>query len=270
MRYLKEFANLLEVLFTNNCPLWVAIKDAIEGLLDYTAEESAALQRSSCNAILWIVMRQARAFAAGEMADADNTIAEFGEMMTCITVKKQVEFGGLPTSMKKRSNDNSDGNNFNNNNNNSNKRAKNNNVNGYGGGGYNSNNNNNNTNYNNNSNNNSNNNNNRRPPPPEFTDKGVQHPKLKEAFEAIKNINRVPPQIYRLCEACETKHHLLFPNRTNLCAKSQLFGLCPKDCRHLHTRISDAEAETVIRKLRRAIEDPNQFRNHNQVNNSHN
>jgi hypothetical protein len=264
MRYLKEFANLLEVLFTNNCPLWVAIKDAIEGLLDYTAEESAALPRASCNAILWIVMRQSRAFAAGEMVDADNTIAEFGEMMTCITIKRQVEFGGLPTSMKKRANEYIDNNNYNNNNHN--KRSKNNNSNGYS-----SNNNNHNGNNSNNTSNNynsNNNNNNNRRPPPEFTDKGVQHPKLAEAFNTIKNINRVPPQIYKLCEACETKHHLLFPNRSNLCAKSQIFGLCPKECRHLHVRISDNEADAVIRKLRRAIEDPNQFRN--QVNNSNN
>ena len=210
-------------------------------------------------------MRQSRAFAAGEMVDADNTIAEFGEMMTCITIKRQVEFGGLPTSMKKRANEYIDNNNYNNNNHN--KRSKNNNSNGYSSNNNNHNGNNSNNTSNNYNSNNNNNNNNRRPPP-EFTDKGVQHPKLAEAFNTIKNINRVPPQIYKLCEACETKHHLLFPNRSNLCAKSQIFGLCPKECRHLHVRISDNEADAVIRKLRRAIEDPNQFRN--QVNNSNN
>jgi hypothetical protein len=272
MRYLKEFANLLEVLFTQNCPLWIAIKDTVESLLDYTAEECAALSRASCNAILWIAMRQSRSFAAGEMRDADNTTPEFMEMMTCITVKKKIEFSGVPASMKKRAIETDNNNNNNNYNNNNQKRNKGNNNNG----GYNNNNNNNghngNNNHNhhtnNNYNNNSNNNNNNRRPPPEFTDKGVQHPKLAEAFSTIKTINRVPPQIYKLCEACETKHHLLFPNRTNLCAKSQIFGLCPKECRHAHIRISDAEADAVIRKLRRAIEDPNQFRN--QVNQSNN
>jgi hypothetical protein len=274
MRYLKEFANLLEVLFTNNCPLWVACKDTIEILLDYTAEETAALQRVSCNAILWIVMMQSRSFAAGEMEDADNTTPAFGEMMTCITVRKQVEFGGLPPSMKKRSNEytnnnNNNHNHINNNNNHNNKKQRYNNDNdNNNGNGYTNNNSNNNNGNNNHHTYNNNNNNNRRNPPPEFTDKGVQHPKLAEAFNAIKHINRVPPQIYKLCEACETKHHLLFPNRTNLCAKSQIFGSCPKECRHLHTRISDAEAEAVIRKLRRAIDDPQQFRN--QVNNANN
>jgi hypothetical protein len=211
-------------------------------------------------------MLQSRSFAAGEMPDADNTTAAFGEMMTCITVRKQVEFGGLPTSMKKRTNDTFNNNNNNNNNSNSAKRNKNNNDNGNGYSNNHSNNNNGSNNHH--TSNNYNNNNNNRRPPPEFTDKGVQHPKLAEAFNTIKTINRVPPQIYKLCEACETKHHLLFPGRTNLCAKSQIFGLCPKECRHLHTRISDAEAEAVIRKLRRAIEDPQQFRT--QVNNANN
>ena len=102
MRYLKEFANLLEILFTQGCPLWRVIHDAIEKLMDYTSEERAALHRVSCNAILWIVMRQARAFAAGEMPEPDSANAAFTEMMLRINIRGQIEFGGLPATMKRK------------------------------------------------------------------------------------------------------------------------------------------------------------------------
>jgi hypothetical protein len=100
LRYLKEFANLLEVLFTQGCPLWRIIHDAIEKLMDYTSEERAALHQVSCNAILWIVMCQARVFAAGEMPEPDNANAAFTAMMLRINIRGQIEFGGLPATMK--------------------------------------------------------------------------------------------------------------------------------------------------------------------------
>ena len=231
MRYLKEYANLLAVLFTERCPLWCTMDDLIDSLMEYTEEERAALQRASCNAILWIIMRQSRSFAAGEMVEPDDVLPEYGEMMMAITVRRKIEFLGLPPSMKRKPEELLQA-----------EQAKKHRGNGGGGGGGN------------------NNNNNNKKAPPEFTDKGVQHPKLAQAFEVIRTQNRVPPQIFRLCEACDTKHHLLFPNRPGMCAKAQIFGQCPKNCNHTHVRISDNEAEAVIRKLKKALDNPGQFK----------
>ena len=248
MRYLKEFANLLEVLFTQGCPLWRVIHDAIEKLMDYTSEERAALHRVSCNAILWIVMRQARAFAAGEMPEPDSANAAFTEMMLRINIRGQIEFGDLKAdSISNTHPPKSQNNNTNNNNNNNN----------------NSNNSNNNNSRNNNNNNNTNNNRynqyNNNNIIPEFTDKGVQNQKLAQAFRIIKNQNRTPPQVFRITNYCNTNHTELF-RKKGMCTKAQLFGLCDKNCPHIHEKISDGEAESVIRKLKHAIDNPNEFR----------
>jgi hypothetical protein len=232
MRYLKEYANLIAVLFTERCPLWCTLDDLIDSLMDYTEEERASLQRASCNAILWIIMRQSRSFAAGDMVEPDDVLPEYGEMMMAITVRRKIEFLGLPPSMKRKPEEMLQ----------AEQAKKHRGNNGGNGGGHN------------------NNNNNNKKAPPEFTDKGVQHPKLAQAFETIKTQNRVPPQIFRLCEACDTKHHLLFPNRPGMCAKAQIFGACPKDCKHTHIKISDNEAEAVIRKLKKALDNPGQFK----------
>ena len=179
MRYLKEFTNLLEVLFSQQCPLWRVLHDAIEKLMDYTSEERAALLRVSCNAILWIVMRQARAFAAGEMKEPESANAAFTEMMLRINIRCQIEFGGLPATMKKRKADAiSTNKNTNNNSNNTNNN--------------NTNNNNNNNRYNNQRNSNNNNNNYTNI---EFTDKGIQNQKLANAFRTIhqkRNVHQSP------------------------------------------------------------------------------
>jgi hypothetical protein len=254
MRYMKEYANLLEVLFSQCCPLWLSMHDAIEKLTDYTAEERAALSRASCNAILWIIMRQSRAFAAGDMKEPEDATMEFREMMLYINIRRQIEFGGLPASMKKRkadtsmdTNKNDKRNNSNNNNhqhnNNNNRSASN----------TNNNNNNNSHQYNNNTNNNNNSHN-------SYTDKGIQNPKLAAAFKTIITQNRTPPQVYRITTYCGLNYTDLFRKR-GMCTKAQLFGLCDKNCPHVHETISDGEAETVIRKLKRAIENPQEFKN---------
>ena len=252
MRYLKEFANLLEVLFSKGCPLWRALHDAIEKLMDYTSEERAALHRVSCNAILWIVMRQARAFAAGDMPEPESANAAFTEMMLRINIRCQIEFGGLPATMKKRKADaintgNTTTNNTNNNNTNNN----------------NGNGNSNNSRTNNNSNNNIRYNNhqyNSHNTAPDFTDKGVQNQKLARAFSVIKNQNRSPPQVYRITSYCNITYSELF-RKKGICTKAQLFGLCDRNCPHIHEKISDGEADSVIRKLKRAIDNPNDFKN---------
>ena len=252
MRYLKEFANLLEVLFSQKCPLWRAIHDVIEKLMDYTAEERAALNRVSCNAILWIVMRQSRAFAAGDMPEPESASMEFTEMVLRIHIRGQIEFGGLPATMKRKADSNEINNNIkrtnnntNNNNNNNNNSTRSNNSTS-----------NNNNSYNNNNNNQYNTNNNHI----EFTDKGCQNPKLATAFRRIKTQNRTPPQVYRITTYCNTHYGDLF-RKKGMCTKAQLFGLCDKDCPHVHERISDGEADSVIRKLKRAIDNPNEFKN---------
>ena len=202
MRYLKEFTNLLEVLFTQQCPFWISMNDAIDTLLDYTAEEQASLQRSSCNAILWITMRQARSFSAGCMSEPGDVTPEYTEMMIALKIHRQIEFGGLPASMQKRKAEPDDDRN-------DKRQHTSNNGNSHG----------NNGNSNGNNNRNNNNNNNNRNPPPVFTCKNCQHPKLKAAFNTIKHLNGVPPQVYKLCEYCDTKWYLLLPNKRDFCTK---------------------------------------------------
>jgi hypothetical protein len=261
MRYMKEYANLLEVLFSQCCPLWRSMHDAIEKLTDYTAEERAALSRASCNAILWIIMRQSRAFAAGDMKEPEDATMEFREMMLYINIRRQIEFGGLPASMKKRKADTSMDNNNNdkrNNNNNNNQQHTNNNN--RSSNNTNTNNNsssnnhyNNNNRYNNNTNNNNNTTN-------TYTDKGIQNPKLAAAFRTIITQNGTPPQVYRITTYCGLTYSDLFRKR-GMCTKAQLFGLCDRNCPHVHEKISDGEADTVIRKLKRAIDNPQEFKN---------
>jgi hypothetical protein len=248
MRYLKEFANLLEVLFSKRCPLWRAMHDLIDKLMDYTAEERAALLRVSCNAILWIVMRQARSFAAGNMQEPESATIEFTEMMLRINIRCQIDFGGLPASMKRKAEGNDDKNDNKRNNNNNNNRSNN----------HNSNNNHSNNN-NSHHHNNQYNNNQQYHHNIEFTDKGYQNPKLASAFNTIKTQNRTPPQVYRITTYCNTTYGELF-RKKGLCTKAQLFGLCDKNCPHIHERISDGEADSVIRKLKRAIDNPNEFK----------
>jgi hypothetical protein len=265
MRYMKEYANLLEVIFSKRCPLWLSMHDAIEKLTDYTAEERAALSRASCNAILWIIMRQSRAFAAGDMKEPEDATMEFREMMLYINIRRQIEFGGLPASMKKRKADTTMDNNndkrTNNNNNNNNQHHTNNNSSSNNTNNNNRNNNNNGSNnhYNNNhqyNHNNNNNNNNHNA----YTDKGIQNPKLAAAFRTIITQNRTPPQVYRITTYCGLTYSDLF-RKKGMCTKAQLFGLCDRNCPHVHEKISDGEADTVIRKLKRAIENPQEFKN---------
>lgn len=48
MRYLKEFTNFLEVLFTQKCPLWRSTHGSIDKLTDYTTEEHAEAVMQFC------------------------------------------------------------------------------------------------------------------------------------------------------------------------------------------------------------------------------
>jgi hypothetical protein len=235
MRYTKVFANVIECLFSTTSPLWRTLRDVVDELLDYSEEAAATMTRETCNAVLWIIMRQARNFAAGDMTDEDALTVEYQEMLLALTSHRSIEYGGMPSSMKlpkmgKRKAPSADP--F------ASPQSK------YGKG------------------NSGNQERDLTSPSKHHTDKGYQHPKLATAFNEIKNQRAIPPKIYDLCKKAQCTPNELFPNhRPGLCIKSQIFGLCAQDCNHRHQRISDADADIVIKKCKGALDDPTFFKN---------
>ena len=66
----------------------------------------------------------------------------------------------------------------------------------------------------------------------------------------------VRPTITRLCNVAKTSAPDLFPNNKNLCVRSQIYGACAADCRHKHSKATDAEIDFVLKKLDNVIKNP--------------
>ena len=81
------------------------------------------------------------------------------------------------------------------------------------------------------------------------------HPILQQKLSHLNNNNKVP-KIRKMCQICNINQKELFPNKENLCIRSTLFGSCFSTCNRDHSKISDEEANNVINKLKKVIDNP--------------
>jgi hypothetical protein len=80
---LKIFANFLYALFSQTCPFFRCICRIIKDIQAYSSNAKERLSMSTKSSILWVILKQSRQFAVGEM----GIIAEFTEMQRCLAAK---------------------------------------------------------------------------------------------------------------------------------------------------------------------------------------
>lgn len=68
------------------------------------------------------------------------------------------------------------------------------------------------------------------------------------------------PRVKALCEVARINALDLFPNRSNLCIKSALFGTCFADCKRSHAAITNEEATHALTLLNPALDNPEQVK----------
>ena len=80
MLMLKRYANLVYVVFSETCPLFKVLREAILALRDFSHEARKRMTMGTKGSILWIVFRQLRQFALGKV----NILCEFTKISaTC-------------------------------------------------------------------------------------------------------------------------------------------------------------------------------------------
>ncbi len=239
---LQTFGNLLEKIFGELCPLLLALDTVIEELENFTDTERATYSKQSYASILWIIKEQARSFTSGNMIGPNEVQPAFQLMLNNIQTRIPIVHGGVPTELYLAAKGSQNGS--------GNHGA------GTGGGGR---------------------------PKRELNQDGGgagpdQHKKRKTAAGAFlrpyevergdvfhkdmkkamdKFLTADPrPSIKQICAVAGCTQRQLFPENESLCLRSQLFGLCDKKCKHVHTKASDAAIAHAIEVLKPAFEAP--------------
>jgi hypothetical protein len=222
LKRLKRLGNFLFAIFGEGCPLLENLEACIIDLDDYNETARTNMTRRSIASILWIVHLQARHFSAGLMAGTNALKAEFSHMCNCIKMKLPVEHGEVPTELYIQKVPDLP-----------NPAAK--------------------PNHDQQKRQKLSHDTPRDTPP---VKRDCYHPKLQAAMKPFVEAEK-PISLFKLTKAAGTRSFDLFPFNDKLCIKAQIWGQCPKDCKHQHTKISNEQAESVLKKLDKVIQNPN-------------
>ena len=237
---LKRFGNLLMVLFTEDCPLFLVIEEIIDDMELYEPTAKLNFSRQSIATTLWIIHLQARHFAAGRMTGNTAILGEFINLQNAIKTYTPIVHGNVPTELihptggiKKRDiNDLEDLHVRGQEGGRSNKKAR-----GTTGGQTGS-----------------------TGERLQFIDRECYHPRIKAKLAPIfaKFPTNKPPKIRTMCTKAGTEQKKLFPARgDNFCYKAQIHGNCSSTCAFIHEKVSEEEATHVIKVLKKIIDNPN-------------
>jgi hypothetical protein len=80
---LQQYANLLFALFSSECPLYKCVVRIISSIKAYSREARDSMATLTKASILWVILKQSRRFAIGEM----DILAEFTYMHTVLSSK---------------------------------------------------------------------------------------------------------------------------------------------------------------------------------------
>ncbi len=223
VKQLKRFCNLCFACFGDSSPMVTAMVDLIDNLEDYNDLEQSTMSRRTIAAILWIVLLQARHFAAGLMTgDTPNTMV-FEHMLMAITGRMPIVHTGVPPSLYV-DRDNANKHTLDNIPDHSNsKRLK-----------------------------------SDAPPPPtsKLQDRSaVVHESMKKAMAPFVAMSP-RPSIRHICQAAGTTTAELFPATPNLCLKAQLWGRCDKFYKFDHIRIPQEAITGALARLKPVLDKP--------------
>lgn len=233
-RKLKRFANLIYALFGNDCPLLLQLEYLINDLQGYSDTAISGMTKQTIASILWAVHTQARHFSAGKMnPDQDeryHLVPTFLNMMNCVRNIQPVVNGEVPPSLYAE--------------------AKPNHTSSGAGGGSRS--------------GGSNGERQRGGSEADITQSRKiknehYHPLLREKMKPFIISGQKLPRLGLLCNQARCQVTELFPAKKhkNLCIKATLYGTCFARCNRDHVAISNEEAQHVVDKFKRIIEDPN-------------
>lgn len=233
-RKLKRFANLIYALFGNDCPLLIQLEYLISDLQGYSDMAISGMSKQTIASILWAVHCQSRHFSAGKMnPDRDeryHLVPTFFNMLTCVRNIQPVVNGDVPPSLFSEPKPNST-------------------ASGNGGGTR------------------SGGSNGDRMRGGGETDITLSrkvknehyHPLLREKMKPFIVSGQKLPRLGFLCNQARCQVNDLFPKQKhkNLCIKATLYGTCFSRCNRDHIAIADDDAQHVVNKFKRIIEDPN-------------
>lgn len=221
LKRLKRLGNFLFAIFGEGCPLLENLEDCIVDLDGYNETARANMTRRSIASILWIIHLQSRHFSAGLMKGPAALKAEFSHMCNCIKMKLPVEHGEVPTELyipKIQEHPKPTKTNTPD----QAKRQKTSNA---------------------------------EPQEAPTITRDCYHPKIQTAMKPFLTSGKYI-SIYKLTKAAGTRSFDLFPANDRLCIKAQIWGKCPSDCKHQHVKITDAQADTALKRLDKVISNP--------------
>ena len=228
VRQIKRFTNLVFALFGEASPLVQALEVVINELEDQTDVAIAKVSKENIASILWIIMLQARHFAAGQMLPADPFIASFQVLINNLEMKNihGISHGEVPPELYTPKVPST-----------SNKRSRNDQP--------------------------QQQEEQRRKRLTSEQDKMMQwterpevyNQKLKADMAAIKAL-KPRPSITKLCKAAGTSAPALFPNNPKVCIRSQIWGACESNCPHQHVVLPDADIDHVRDQLKKVVSNP--------------
>jgi hypothetical protein len=227
IKVIKRFGNLIYTTFSEDSPLFIQIDGLVEDLENFEEVAQTNFTKQSIASTLWILHLQARHFAAGLMTGAHAILAEFQHMRNNIRMKLPVQHGDVPQELyippsakKEKATDRfrSDNHSISDK---DQKRAR--------------------TSGN-----------------TEFVSRDeFYHHKIKAALDPIYSMLGHKPLIRMMCTKAGINQSQLFPNSdSKLCIKAQIQGRCFANCKLLHRKISDAEAEGALKALKKVIDKP--------------
>ena len=236
LQVIRRFTNLLFLLFTPSCPLYIKLLDVIKALRAYPVEVIDKLPAHPKASILWIIHLQARSFAQGAMTPLSTTestcLPAFSMMYNqcCATTIHTVSVAGLPATLENKKRAPSP--------------APSDNVKGPKGP--------------------------KRPKNDEGKDKGAAakigapwHPLLKAKLGPAMKIARYPgiTQIKDYCGLSQSDH--VCPNvKATECRHYLILGSCKHGaaCKFPHNTASDDQAATILQKFEKFISTPDGLR----------
>jgi hypothetical protein len=221
IKHLKVYANLIFALFGDLCPLLDALEEVIDDFENYNETSRTATTAQSIASSFWIIMLQSRHFAEGNMTGKTTFLPSFTNMTNNIKICSTVYHGAVPASLYMTP---------------SNEQSK-----------------------------------KRNSPTIERKENTKQkttngdrtkvlhsdiyNNKMETAMKPFMAMQR-RPTIGNLCKASGTRPSELFPNRKDICIRTQLWGLCDSECTHEHIKLPDAEINKCIQLLKKAIDKP--------------
>ena len=230
VKQIKRFSNLLFACFGESSPMFLATEEVIDELEYYNDTAQANLNKQSFASILWILMLQARHFAAGLMHGQNGTISAFANMLVELRTRQNVQHGDVPVELFRvqppptpsNPRDNSWGSEYVP----PTKRQ-------------------------------------RQQTGPSRQDRGgIYSAKMREAMSPFMAM-QPRPSVGQLCRAANTHGRNLFPATPNACIRAQLWGACNSDCDKDHIRLPPAAIDAAIQKLGPVIANPSRV--HQQV-----